>query len=55
MEAGRLDRAPQQYKEIPRISVVIPLHNEAATLEELYQRVCATVDALPCSWELVLV
>ena len=39
----------------PEISVVIPLHNEATTLEELYQRVRDTMDALGRSWELVLV
>jgi glycosyltransferase involved in cell wall biosynthesis len=39
----------------PQLSVVIPLHNEAPTLEELYERVCATVDTLDYTWELVLV
>jgi glycosyltransferase involved in cell wall biosynthesis len=45
----------EQSEESPQISVVIPLHNEAATLEELYERVCAAVDALHYPWELVLV
>ena len=39
----------------PEISVVIPLHNEATTLEELYRRVRDTMDALGRSWEFVLV
>ncbi|MHC1728440.1 MAG: glycosyltransferase family 2 protein [Syntrophobacteraceae bacterium] len=39
----------------PQISVVIPLHNEATTLEELYERVRTTMEALDRSWELVLV
>lgn len=45
----------EQSKDSPRISVVIPLHNEAATLEELYKRVCAAVDSLHYPWEFVLV
>lgn len=39
----------------PQISVVIPLHNEATTLEELYQRVRSTMESLGRPWELVLV
>lgn len=39
----------------PRISVVIPLHNEAETLQELYDRVKATMDRVDETWELVLV
>ncbi len=39
----------------PTVSVVIPLHNEAATLLELYARVRSTMESLENSWELVLV
>ncbi len=46
---------PDEIKEDPEISVVIPLHNEAETLEELYHRVRATMDKLDYTWELVLV
>lgn len=40
---------------VPQLSVVIPLHNEALTLEELYDRVRASVETLDYTWELVLV
>lgn len=39
----------------PNISVVIPLHNEAETLEELYLRVKAAMESIGEPWELVLV
>ncbi len=39
----------------PEISIVIPLHNEAYTLNELYRRVRATMEKRGQSWELVLV
>jgi cellulose synthase/poly-beta-1,6-N-acetylglucosamine synthase-like glycosyltransferase len=38
---NRLDCVPENINEGPKISVVIPLHNEAATLRELYERVLA--------------
>jgi glycosyltransferase involved in cell wall biosynthesis len=43
------------FPEAPKYSVVIPLHNEQATLSELYRRVRATMEALEEEWELVLV
>lgn len=46
---------PARVKEVPQLSVVIPLHNEAPTLEELYERVRTTVEMLDYTWELVLV
>jgi glycosyltransferase involved in cell wall biosynthesis len=52
---NRLDFIPQHIKADPKISVIIPLHNEAATLWELYERVKASVDPTGYSWELVLV
>ncbi|NLI83145.1 MAG: glycosyltransferase family 2 protein [Deltaproteobacteria bacterium] len=39
----------------PRVSVVIPLHNEAETLRELYGSVRRTMERTGSSWELVLV
>ncbi|MHC1742274.1 MAG: glycosyltransferase family 2 protein [Syntrophobacteraceae bacterium] len=39
----------------PGVSVVIPLHNEANTLQELYSRVAETMGRQSRSWELVLV
>ncbi len=41
--------------ENPHVSVVIPLHNEAETLRELYSRVRATMETRQESWEMVLV
>lgn len=49
-----LDKAIRQDNN-PVISVVIPLHNEATTLEELYDRVRTVMEDLGRSWELVLV
>lgn len=46
---------PAGTAEMPSISVVIPLHNEASTLNELYSRVRATMEKRGYSWELVLV
>jgi glycosyltransferase involved in cell wall biosynthesis len=40
---------------LPRISVVIPLHNEPDTLMELYRRIKDTLDSVGETWELVLV
>jgi len=39
----------------PQISVVIPLHNEAVTLDELYKRVRAAAEALDRTWEIIFV
>jgi glycosyltransferase involved in cell wall biosynthesis len=39
----------------PEVSIVIPLHNEATTLDELYERVRSTMEKMEHSWELVLV
>jgi glycosyltransferase involved in cell wall biosynthesis len=39
----------------PRVSIVIPLHNEATTLRELYERVRIAADSTGETWELVLV
>jgi len=52
---NRLDYIHGQIEEAPQISVVIPLHNEASTLRELYDRVRAAVDEIGYSWELILV
>lgn len=48
-------RIPVSIQQEPLLSVVIPLHNEAATLEELYERVRDAADTLDRPWELVLV
>jgi len=39
----------------PRVSVVIPLHNEADTLADLYHSIRRTMESRNVSWELVLV
>ena len=49
--------APRVFDGAPRelslVSVVAPVYNEDATIEEFYARVCAALDGLP--FELVLV
>lgn len=45
----------REPRNAPAVSVVIPLHNEATTLSELYQRVRTTMEKRGESWELVLV
>jgi glycosyltransferase involved in cell wall biosynthesis len=40
---------------VPRVSIVIPLHNEASTLRELYRLVRTTLEQRQETWELVLV
>lgn len=57
MSDGKVRRLsiPFRAEKVRRLSVVIPLHNEAVTLEELYERVRAAVETLDYSWELVLV
>jgi polyisoprenyl-phosphate glycosyltransferase len=37
------------------LSVVVPLYDEEASIDELYQRLCAELAALPCAAELVFV
>lgn len=39
----------------PQISVVIPLHNEQATLRELYRRTRSALESSGKTWELILV
>lgn len=55
VKATRNDMSDSVSAGEPSVSVVIPLHNEATTLEELYERTRATMDRLGRSWELVLV
>ena len=40
---------------IPEISVVVPVYNEQATLEEVYRRTVETLDALGRPYELIVV
>lgn len=39
----------------PQYSVVVPVFNAAATLQELYERICATLEECGGSFELILV
>lgn len=39
----------------PTVSLIIPMHNEAENIAALYQRVCATLDPLHETWEMVCV
>jgi glycosyltransferase involved in cell wall biosynthesis len=54
-EAALSETPSESNSKAPGISVVIPLHNEAKTLEELYQRVKTTLEKQEKPWELVLV
>jgi dolichol-phosphate mannosyltransferase len=38
-----------------RLSVVLPLYNEAGNLEQLYARLAATLDRIACDYELIFV
>ncbi len=53
--SNRLSEGPNTDLAAPLISIVIPLHNEATTLRELYELVRTTMDRRNDSWELVLV
>src|SRR3989338_487638 len=39
----------------PYLSIVIPVHNEQESLEELYQRLTSALDALHKSYEIILI
>ncbi|MDX6543145.1 MAG: undecaprenyl-phosphate 4-deoxy-4-formamido-L-arabinose transferase, partial [Gaiellaceae bacterium] len=39
----------------PDVSVIVPLLNEEASVDELYRRVASALDAGPRSWELIFV
>ncbi len=39
----------------PQISIIVPIFNESACINELYQRVCKTMDSKNNKWELLLV
>jgi dolichol-phosphate mannosyltransferase len=43
------------HRDIPEISVVVPLFNEQENIDELYRRLTATLTSLDMSYQLVLV
>ena len=47
------DQTPAAERRLELLSVVAPIYNEEATLEEFYERTCRALDGLP--FELVLV
>ncbi len=47
------DQAPTEQRRLELLSVVAPVYNEEATLEEFYERTCRALDGVP--FELVLV
>ena len=56
--ASHADSARSQSLDVaggPRISVVVPAHDEEAVLEELAQRLTAVLDGLAGDWEVILV
>ncbi len=40
---------------IPQISIIVPLFNESACINELYKRICKVMDSTKRIWELLLV
>jgi glycosyltransferase involved in cell wall biosynthesis len=54
-KGGLMESAAITAAGSPKISVVIPLHNEQETLIELYGRTRRTMEAVGEPWELVLV
>lgn len=58
MKAGTTDLpGPREVGGVaaPRVSVVVPLHNEEASLRELHLRIAETLEPRGETWELVLV
>jgi glycosyltransferase involved in cell wall biosynthesis len=55
LKGGLMERESIPAAGFPKISVVIPLHNEQGTLIELYGRTRRTMEAVGELWELVLV
>lgn len=55
LKGGLMERESIPAAGFPKISVVIPLHNEQETLIELYGRTRRTMEAVGELWELVLV
>src|ERR671932_1732827 len=51
---GKLRPAAEEAPP-PDVSIVVTLYNEAASVEELYRRTCATLDPGPRSYELIFV
>lgn len=40
---------------ISQISIIVPIFNESACINELYKRICKVMDSTKKSWELLLV
>ena len=51
----QIQRFPTYNTEVPKYSVVIPLHNEEENVAELYDRLKAVMESQPDTWELILV
>ncbi len=45
--------AVEETREL--LSVVVPVYNEAAVLQEFHSRICQAMDATGCPWELIYV
>lgn len=51
----RFRRPPRDHQRTPRLSVVVPLFNEAPSLNELYEKIVAALQALGISAEMIFV
>lgn len=47
--------APAEPPPRPTVSLIVPMHNEAENICALYQCICATLDPLEESWEMICV
>lgn len=52
---SRIDRARSAADERPLVSIVVPLYNESAVVEEFYARTSRVLDGLDVRWEIVAV
>lgn len=55
MDDGTLDQSSAPPAERPRLSVVIPMLNEADNVGPLLHEIAGTLETLPVSWELIVV
>jgi hypothetical protein len=51
----RHDRSPRHHRRTPQLSIVVPLFNEAGTLEELHRRLSATLFLIDLESEIIYV
>jgi glycosyltransferase involved in cell wall biosynthesis len=50
-----VDGAPAREAKIEKISICVPVYNEAESLLEMYEQLCSALDGIGMTWEAVLV